>query len=411
MEGADNLNDVDNVHKEDPERSSTTNISAQATAVSGIVSKIIASCSRLLKALEYGIRKTPREQEKSRNPILKTAVTTYTIVFLFSIILNKTTFYGRCVGRVDYSSMALGIPFYSPLGYSACESNTYTAANTLSYHSPITDNGYPALPVNEMESSHNQRDGPSWRTLNMLGSVDTNYIRLYGEWFRLFTAITLHAGWAHLLTNIFVHCLVLYIIEPEWGFYRCLCGYFVAGCGGYLVGAVLVPCLQHVGASGVHTGFLGALLPFCVEQWYEMGSPEIILITSITTAMVDFAALEKRISIHVHMGGYLFGVMFGFATIKSVALFDGGAPYQRFMTRFFSRWLKEETKQAYMNHIVKSRQVEEVLRLQYEHIAKENSTKWKLLKTTLGIYPFGPYRMRYRDIITRAIGIAIMVSA
>lgn len=140
--------------------------------------------------------------------------TTISLFNLRSLILNKTTFYGRCIGRIDYSLNSSEIPFYSPLGYNACEYNTYFSATDVTFHSPIDSNGYPTLAITQAEPSHNYGGGPDSRTLHILGSMDTNFVRLYGEWFRFFMAMMLHGGWMHLLNNALLHIIVLYIIEP-----------------------------------------------------------------------------------------------------------------------------------------------------------------------------------------------------
>ncbi|GBE59180.1 rhomboid protease ROM4 [Babesia ovata] len=195
----------------------------------------------------------------------------------------------------------------------------------------------------------------------------------------------------------------------EWGFLRTLVGCFVTGYGGYLVGAVFVPCLKQVGSSGIQLGFLGAIVPYCVEHWYAMGSPELILLISVTVFVVDFAAMDKTVSAHIHVGGYIFGLLYGFSTIKSVALFDRGVAYQRFMIKHFSRWLSDAGKAQYIRTIAMSSQSEAVARFQYESAAKANEKRWGCIKHILGIYPFGSYRMRRRDIIARVVAFTIMI--
>ncbi|CDR97127.1 RHOMBOID-RELATED, putative [Babesia bigemina] len=373
------------------------------------VEALYTRLDNIAKSVRHCIRKEPSGDPKTGSfAILKSSLVIYIVVFLFSLVINKTTFHGRCIGRVDYSLTDINAPYYSPLGYSACEHNTNSAADSISFYSNGEDNGYPSIGALELNASFSAYYGPKWRTLNILGCADTNYIRHYGEWFRMFTAIALHGGWLHLLNNSVAQVIIFYVIEPEWGFLRTLVGYLVTGYGGYLVGVVFVPCLKQVGSSGIQLGFIGAIVPYCVEHWYAMGSPELILFLSLTIFVVDFAAMDKTVSAHIHVGGYIFGLLYGFATIKSVALFDRGVPYQRFVIRYFSRWMSDAKKAQYIRAIAKSSQSEALARFQYESEAKANERHWGCIKHIMGIYPFGPHRMRRRDIITRVTALTIM---
>ncbi|ORM41765.1 Rhomboid-like protease 4 [Babesia sp. Xinjiang] len=371
---------------------------------------VITRTESLINALKCSIRKDPTHQDVfSKLTVLRSALVVYIVAFIFSLIVTRTTFSGHCVGNVDYSSSLLGSPIYSPLGYSACESNTNVIRGSVSHCHCGNDERHPFLLLTEGGSRQQRKFDSNSRALNILGAVDTNYIRIYGEWFRIVTAITLHAGWMHLLNNVLLHCIVFYVIEPDWGLCRTLVGYFVTGCGGYLVGAVFIPCLRQVGSSGVHFGFLGAMIPYCVEHWHKMGSPTVILIMSMVVPMVDLAVKEKNIGLHIHLGSYLFGILYGFATIKSVTLFDGGALHQRLVLQLFSRWLSETSTTKWKRNVVKSSQIEEMDKLQYEQLAAAKANHWSFVKRLFGIYPLGPYRMRLRDIVTRAMSAILLV--
>nr|UPI48811.1 rhomboid serine protease type 4.2 [Babesia bovis] len=335
---------------------------------------------------------------------------------IFSLVLNKTTFDGKCMGNVDFGYGTLGHPFHSPLGYNACTQNTKTKIIEPNFHIHQNTEGQQVLVWKENERWHDRISEPGSQSLTVLGAVDTNHIRIYGEWFRIFTGIILHAGWFHLLNNALIHFIVLYIIEPEWGFYRTLLGYFVTGCGSYLAGAVFIPCLRQIGSSGVHFGFIGAIAPYCVENWYRMGSPVIVLSLSLLVPLLDLCIKEADIGIQIHLvgficlqGGYIFGMLYGFSTIKAVTLFDKGVPYYRFTIKFFSRWLKESTRNLYIRKVVKACQIEEMNRIQYENQAKSSTCGFFFMKRLFGVYPLGPYRMRPRDWVTRGISFCLMV--
>ena len=54
----------------------------------------------------------------------------------------------------------------------------------------------------------------SARILSVLGALDSNMIRNYGEVYRVFWAANLHGGWTHLIINLLCQTAVLFVLEP-----------------------------------------------------------------------------------------------------------------------------------------------------------------------------------------------------
>ncbi|MBW9234600.1 rhomboid family intramembrane serine protease, partial [Leptospira santarosai] len=100
---------------------------------------------------------------------------------------------------------------------------------------------------------------PTLGTMLFNYGAGVNYLISDGQWWRFITPMFLHAGFLHLLFNMFS----LYLFGPELeklaGKVRFLTIYFMAG----LFGTVATFLLQdatyiHVGASGAIYGLLGA---------------------------------------------------------------------------------------------------------------------------------------------------------
>ncbi|GFE54882.1 hypothetical protein protease ROM4 [Babesia ovis] len=337
--------------------------------------------------------------------ILSISTTTLILVlFLYELYINKTTFNGRCVGEVDYSNRVEDKAIISYLGYVACESNLkMTAAERGMIGAAASDKGYPEDVVHDgrLGMSPSLSDGPNYRIAQIMGAITANKVRIYGESFRLLTSIFLHGGWNHLLGNMLVNMALLYIIEPDWGFLRTLALYLFGGYSANLVHASMSPCISGWGASGSLFALFGALIPYTVEHWDNLRRPSYVVIVPIILFLAELMNPIKGTSHHAHLGGFIFGLCFGFSTLKSVAAFDRGAIYSRFML-LFERWLSPESVETHKEQVVKSARAEDIARIKYEQTAKDNMDRYQSIKKRFGIYPFGPYRMRLRDIITRA---------
>jgi membrane associated rhomboid family serine protease len=84
-----------------------------------------------------------------------------------------------------------------------------------------------------------------------------------GEWWRLLTCTFLHAGLLHIGCNMFSLYVLGSFVEQQWGRWRFLIIYFVAGWAGSCLGVQFAHFL--VGASGAVCGMLGA-----VGAWFVL---------------------------------------------------------------------------------------------------------------------------------------------
>lgn len=74
--------------------------------------------------------------------------------------------------------------------------------------------------------------GPEPQILWDLGGLNVDRIRNNGEAFRLFWAMWMHSGWIHIGFNVLSQFQYFFMFEPDWGFWKCLTLFFIAGISG-----------------------------------------------------------------------------------------------------------------------------------------------------------------------------------
>jgi rhomboid protease GluP len=155
--------------------------------------------------------------------------------------------------------------------------------------------------------------GPSGRTLFDLGALYPPAIAQGHQYWRLGTAMFLHAGILHIALNMYALYLFGYLIENAFGAARFIVIYFVAGFLASVTSFAFGPALEvGVGASGAIFGLLGAWVAYNYRrrasalaaaqlQW------ALVLIALNTVLAVSFRGIDWR----AHVGGLAAGVVAG----------------------------------------------------------------------------------------------------
>jgi len=125
-----------------------------------------------------------------------------------------------------------------------------------------------------------------------------------GDWYRLVTAMFLHASVLHIAFNMFALYWLGTVVEEAIGTVRFLFVYFISGLAGSAGALVLDPDQFTVGASGAIWGIMGALL---VLEYMTTGSfagqaAGLILINLVITFSIP------NISVGGHLGGLVGGI-------------------------------------------------------------------------------------------------------
>jgi membrane associated rhomboid family serine protease len=126
-----------------------------------------------------------------------------------------------------------------------------------------------------------------------------------GEWWRLVTAMFLHANILHLAVNMYSLYYVGSILEHVIGRWRFLLLYFASGVAGSAGALVWSPSQPSVGASGAIFGVLGAL--FVLERRGTIASGGQIAMLIVINLVITFT-LSSFISVGGHVGGLIGGI-------------------------------------------------------------------------------------------------------
>jgi len=159
-----------------------------------------------------------------------------------------------------------------------------------------------------------QGAGVDTEILIRLGASMRYYVQ-HGDYWRLITAVFLHANWVHLAVNTFFMFSWCAAIERTVGSGWFAFAYLTTGIGGYAV-SVLGKAGPSVGASGAGYGMIAVTMAILYRRegdWGRfMSSP--FVRSTLTQAVVWILAgflLMSRMDNYAHVGGLAFGVLCG----------------------------------------------------------------------------------------------------
>lgn len=153
-----------------------------------------------------------------------------------------------------------------------------------------------------------------------LGSAQVHLIH-YGEWWRLITALTLHADWLHLLSNLTIGGFFVLLLCREYGSGLGWTLLLAAGILGNLVNAqVQLPTHSSIGASTAVFAAVGALTAINLvrHRLDRRGQWKLIVVGAL--ALLALLGTEgKNTDLGAHFFGFLFGVGLGIGAELQVA--------------------------------------------------------------------------------------------
>jgi membrane associated rhomboid family serine protease len=148
------------------------------------------------------------------------------------------------------------------------------------------------------------------------GYVDSNGNPIgvaHGEWWRMVTAMFLHASFFHLAVNMYSLYFVGTIMEQVIGRWRFLLLYLASGLAGSAGALLLSPLSPTVGASGAIFGILGGLLVLERKRHIATGGQVAGLI--VLNLVITFA-FSSTISVGGHVGGLIGGIALMWAMLQ-----------------------------------------------------------------------------------------------
>ena len=148
------------------------------------------------------------------------------------------------------------------------------------------------------------------------GLMDRNAV-LQGEWWRLFTAMTLHGDIAHLAANVTTGIIFLGLAMGCYGAGHALLLSLLGGAlGNFATFAVHSEPFSSLGASGMVMASLGLVtahsLAFAREE-----KPALWIGRSVIAGclLVVLLGLSPRSDVAAHLGGFIGGVALGFCAL------------------------------------------------------------------------------------------------
>lgn len=150
------------------------------------------------------------------------------------------------------------------------------------------------------------------------------YARDYpDQFYRLFTALFLHAGLIHLSFTVILQYYIMRDIERLLGSTRMAIIYILPGIAGYLASATFVPYHTQVGPSGSQFALLACLMAETINSWKLLDAPMSSLwkLISIASGLIVLGLLPW-IDNYAHIFGFLVGLMLSLALTPYLTPFN-----------------------------------------------------------------------------------------
>jgi len=145
------------------------------------------------------------------------------------------------------------------------------------------------------------------------GIMDTSAV-LAGQWWRVFTAIMLHADLAHLAGNLSIGVLLFGLAMGRFGTGTGLLAAFLAGAAGNLASLLLnAKPFYGLGASGMVMGALGMLSAQTLRWGGKSGASLKQRLAGVAAGIMLFTlyGLAPGTDMAAHLGGFIAGLLLG----------------------------------------------------------------------------------------------------
>lgn len=149
------------------------------------------------------------------------------------------------------------------------------------------------------------------------GLMDSAAVRS-GQWWRLFTAVTLHADLGHLASNFTTGVLLLGLAMGSYGVGKALLASFLAGAGGNLAAFLLLGVPHRsLGASGMVLGALGLLTMHSFKLWHQGEDYRRLVGRAVGAGLLLLVlfGLNPRTDVTAHVGGFITGAVLGLVLV------------------------------------------------------------------------------------------------
>jgi membrane associated rhomboid family serine protease len=167
--------------------------------------------------------------------------------------------------------------------------------------------------------------------LHRIGALEPDVVVAQGEYWRLFTALFLHAGFLHLAFNLFALYVLGPPLERSIGTIRFLACYLISGIASSagvvaLMEIGLVQPSQLIGASGCILGVVGAWAGLLLRHRHApFAKQRLANIGLIVAIQIAFDLSTPQVSTSAHMCGLVAGFFLGLLLAPRAAAGGGDA--------------------------------------------------------------------------------------
>ena len=156
-----------------------------------------------------------------------------------------------------------------------------------------------------------------------------------GRVWLLVTALFLHANFMHIFLNLV--CLLMWGVgmEKTLGFWKMAGLFFISGVGGNIFSCLLTDSIT-VGASTGVMGIIAAYIAFMIINWKALESMPMVRCQMVCiTVLIIFYFLmsglgsQSNVDSYGHLGGFICGVLCGFALIIPMRLVESTKKYKK----------------------------------------------------------------------------------
>jgi rhomboid protease GluP len=148
--------------------------------------------------------------------------------------------------------------------------------------------------------------------LEPAGIMDSRAVA-HGEWYRLFTAVWLHADAGHLAANATLGVVLLGLTMGFYGTGTGLLAAYLAGAGGNVASWLFAEAHRSLGASGMVMGCLGLLAAQSLSLRRRTPHASKYILSGVIGGLMMFLLLgvAPGTDIRAHLGGFVSGLVIG----------------------------------------------------------------------------------------------------
>ncbi len=159
---------------------------------------------------------------------------------------------------------------------------------------------------------------PSVDALFAWGGVNRQAV-VAGQSWRMITYMFLHAGFLHILFNMFALVYIGQLLEPLQGKFRFAVSYILSGVCAGLLSMLMHPYSVGVGASGAIFGMYGVFLAMLTTNFISRTARNTMMRSILFFVVFNlFMGMQGNVDNAAHIGGLVSGIIIGYVYFPGI---------------------------------------------------------------------------------------------